>query len=67
MDWILIKNTIDGNMLVNMSKVKIIHEGEEQGLFCIYLDREAFLFINKEQRDEELKKILRLIGNNMTF
>jgi len=59
----MIDGTIDGKMFINIANVKTIHIGEEQNHCCIYLDREAIPFYDKEKRDKALKNILGFVGN----
>ena len=60
MKWIMIDGTIDsdGIMFVNIANVKTIHKGVEQNHYCIYLDREAIPFYDKEKRNKALDKLM---------
>jgi hypothetical protein len=62
MKFIIIDGTIDGRMFINMVNIKTIHTGEEQNHYCIYLDREAIPFYDKEKRDKALENILGFVG-----
>ena len=57
MNWKIVSGTIDGVIYVNMSNVKILKTGEEQGCYCIYLDSEVIPFRLKDERDKMIAEL----------